>query len=136
MNTKGVLSFVECCALLCSTASPSMSAVARRVVRVSIPMPLSPHAAPFVKGSGDQKDGGGDGHSNKKRRVAVVERKLFCDLDGVLCDFDRGCVKVMGTTPDQLSKKSMWTGLAKARSFCEYVWCGKGLLFLGWCFFT
>lgn len=78
-------------------------------------MALNPHAAPFMKGPGDQKAGGG-GSSNR-----VVGRKLFCDLDGVLCDFDSGCVKVMGTTPDQLSKKSMWTGLARARNFCEYV---------------
>ena len=40
-------------------------------------------------------------------------------MDGVLVDFNKGCIAVMGTTPDQLSKKNMWRGLASAKSFCE-----------------
>ncbi|CAM9672403.1 unnamed protein product [Laminaria digitata] len=56
-----------------------------------------------------------------------ASRKVFCDMDGVLVDFDKGCVAVMGTTPDQLSKKNMWRGLANARSFYEHLdWMSDG----------
>lgn len=54
-------------------------------------------------------------------------RKVYCDLDGVLADFDKGCIAVMGTTPDQLSKNNMWKGLANARSFYEHLeWMSDG----------
>ncbi|CAN0479424.1 unnamed protein product, partial [Hapterophycus canaliculatus] len=39
--------------------------------------------------------------------------KIYCDLDGCLADFDKGCQRVMEETPDKLSKKVMWRGLAQ-----------------------
>ncbi|CAM9945870.1 unnamed protein product [Ascophyllum nodosum] len=44
-------------------------------------------------------------------------RPIFCDLDGVLVDFDKGVRRVMGTSPDQLKRSDMWRGLAKAKKF-------------------
>lgn len=45
--------------------------------------------------------------------------KIFCDLDGVLCDFDRGVEKIFQATPDQLNRQTMWRGLATTDGFCE-----------------
>ncbi|CAN0534676.1 unnamed protein product, partial [Ectocarpus sp. 8 AP-2014] len=45
--------------------------------------------------------------------------KIFCDLDGCLVDFEKGCQAVMGETPDKLRPKAMWGGLARAKGFCE-----------------
>lgn len=80
-------------------------------------MKLNPHAAPFEKGSGSARS---VGMASKAGR-GDFSRTIFCDLDGVLCDFDRGCVRAMGTTPDKLSKKAMWKGLVQADGFCESV---------------
>lgn len=79
-------------------------------------MSLNPHAKAFVGSSVDRHRNGMNEHDAKE----TCSRTIYCDLDGVLADFDRGCVSVMGTTPDQLSKKSMWKGLAGARSFCKF----------------
>lgn len=45
--------------------------------------------------------------------------KVFCDLDGVLCDFNKAVVKIMGKPPGATSKKFMWISLANADGFCE-----------------
>lgn len=78
-------------------------------------MALSPHDTSFGSGLVAATDDDAAGRDAE----GVLSTTVFCDLDGVLCDFDRGCVAIMGTTPDQLSRKSMWTGLARAASFCE-----------------
>ncbi|CAN0139826.1 unnamed protein product, partial [Phaeothamnion confervicola] len=43
---------------------------------------------------------------------------LFCDLDGVLCDFDAaGCIRVTGRPPGAMHARQMWPRLARAPSF-------------------
>jgi len=42
---------------------------------------------------------------------------LFCDLDGVLADFDAGVVRLFGRNPDNVSPKVLWPRLATTSSF-------------------
>lgn len=42
---------------------------------------------------------------------------LYCDLDGVLADFDGGVKRVTGRQPHQLSLASMWAQLARSHDF-------------------
>lgn len=44
---------------------------------------------------------------------------LYCDLDGVLADFDGAVVKRLGKKPDQLSSGVMWGTLRKTPGFYE-----------------
>jgi hypothetical protein len=37
---------------------------------------------------------------------------LFCDLDGVLADFDSGVIKMTGRHPDAMAKAQMWRAVA------------------------
>ncbi|CAM9180482.1 unnamed protein product [Discosporangium mesarthrocarpum] len=53
--------------------------------------------------------------------------RIFCDLDGVLCDFDRGVVNIFGVPPEELSKKTMWGGLSRAPGFYSNLeWMNDG----------
>ena len=56
---------------------------------------------------------------------------LFCDLDGVLVDFDRGIKELTGSYSNDLTPNEMWPLVAKANSFFtnlpwmndgEYLW--------------
>ena len=42
---------------------------------------------------------------------------IFCDLDGVLADFDKGVVDVTGKKPGELPLKDMWRALARHGDF-------------------
>lgn len=39
--------------------------------------------------------------------------KIFCDLDGVLADFDAGVLRACGQRPDEMSAREMWSRLAR-----------------------
>lgn len=46
--------------------------------------------------------------------------KIFCDLDGVLCDFAKGVQKISGKTPDEFGHNSqMWRALSGVNDFYE-----------------
>ena len=42
---------------------------------------------------------------------------IFCDLDGVLVDFDRGVKELTGKLPAEQSPRAMWPRLAKTPEF-------------------
>lgn len=44
---------------------------------------------------------------------------LFCDLDGVLVDFDRGVQQLCGRRPDEISKKQLWRTVSREKRFFE-----------------
>jgi len=43
--------------------------------------------------------------------------KIFCDLDGVLVDFDYGVKKILKKSPDQLPECLMWAVIKKTPNF-------------------
>lgn len=96
----------------------------RAIPFTRVSMPLNPHATPFViKGSGGSAAAGAGGKAkttSSSSSPASTPRKIFCDLDGCLVDFEKGCQAVMGETPDKLRPKAMWGGLARAKGFCEF----------------
>lgn len=53
--------------------------------------------------------------------------KIYCDLDGVLCDFDAGLRGLCGKSPNELNLGHMWSIVASANSFYEYIpWTRDG----------
>jgi len=54
--------------------------------------------------------------------------KIFCDLDGVLCDFAGGVRKIFGKEPDDLPNVGiMWSGISRSPAFYENLsWTSDG----------
>ena len=54
--------------------------------------------------------------------------KIYCDLDGVLCDFDAGVRKIFnGRGMDQLKSHIAWAGITKAENFYDNLpWTSDG----------
>ena len=44
---------------------------------------------------------------------------IFCDLDGVLADFDKGVQKLLKKKPDEINTRLMWSTLRKTPLFFE-----------------
>ena len=72
-----------------------------------------------------QKLSSSDDKSNNRDDVAPW--KVFCDLDGVLCDFDAGFRRISGRNPDELNMGHMWSIVASTDSFYEHLpWMSDG----------
>jgi hypothetical protein len=72
------------------------------------------------------KQADGDTHTTDNDSAAF---RIFCDLDGVLVDFDAGVVKLCGKPPSQISSGLLWSSIAKAGTsfFEDLPWCTDGL---------
>lgn len=70
-----------------------------------------------------------DANANANANASsVLPYRIFCDLDGVLVDFDAGAVKLCGKPPSQISSGFLWSSIAKEPSFFEDLpWCHDGL---------
>lgn len=52
---------------------------------------------------------------------------IFCDLDGVLADFEQGVINKFNKTPDELSTSLMWSTINNSRTFFETLpWMPRG----------
>jgi hypothetical protein len=51
--------------------------------------------------------------------VATLGLKVYCDLDGVLADFEKGVVNLLGTRPSNIVKGTMWKNIARSNAFYE-----------------
>jgi hypothetical protein len=51
--------------------------------------------------------------------AAEIGYKVYCDLDGVLVDFDTGVRKLLNASPSKLVKGTMWKSIARANAFYE-----------------
>lgn len=52
---------------------------------------------------------------------------VFCDLDGVLADFEQGIVNKFNKHPEQINSKVMWGGIQKTKTFFETLpWMPRG----------
>ncbi len=57
----------------------------------------------------------------------IEENVLYCDLDGVLVDFEQGVQDRFGKNPRELNQTSMWIGLRKTPKFYDNLpWMPKG----------
>lgn len=45
--------------------------------------------------------------------------KVYCDMDGVLVDFEKGVVRLLNVAPSKLVKGTMWKTIARAPHFFE-----------------
>lgn len=81
-------------------------------------MPLNPYAKPFVKASSSAA--AATAVDAEKSTSSAAPLRIFCDLDGCLVDFEKGCKNVTGETPDKLHLKVMWGALARTKGFCEF----------------
>jgi hypothetical protein len=64
------------------------------------------------------------------RLAAGIQTKsiLFCDLDGVLADFEQGVINRFKKPPDQLQQGLMWSTINKSKTFFETLpWMPRGL---------
>lgn len=99
-------------------------------------MPLNPLAIPFVHSSKPTTASARQLHPSNSRPQAAASGgvdsgedhgtpapkgppPVFCDLDGVLTDFDKAVVKALGTTPGKLRIRALWSGAEAADGFCE-----------------
>lgn len=67
-------------------------------------------------------------HSSRSAVLApTLPVKVYCDLDGVLADFEKGVVNLLGTGSSKLVKGTMWKTIARANAFYENLdWTGDG----------
>ncbi len=65
--------------------------------------------------------------SEKLQRGTLPSKIVFCDLDGVLADFEQGVVNRFNKTPDQLKPGIMWGVINKSKTFFETLpWMPRG----------
>lgn len=59
---------------------------------------------------------GSSGHE-ETRPTGTSRPIVFCDLDGVLVDFDDGVKKLTGKSPDALHPSTMWSAISRSNGF-------------------
>lgn len=65
--------------------------------------------------------------SEKLARGTLPNKILFCDLDGVLADFEQGVMNRFKKMPDQLTPGIMWGVINKSKTFFETLpWMPRG----------
>jgi 5'(3')-deoxyribonucleotidase len=65
--------------------------------------------------------------SEKLERGTLPRKIIFCDLDGVLADFEQGVINRFNKRPDELQPGLMWGVINKSTSFFETLpWMPKG----------
>jgi 5'(3')-deoxyribonucleotidase len=53
---------------------------------------------------------------------------IFCDLDGVLADFEQGVINKFNRSPDELNQGLMWSTINKSNTFFETLpWMPRGV---------
>ncbi len=65
--------------------------------------------------------------SEKLARGTLHNKIIFCDLDGVLADFEQGVINKFNKKPNQLKPGLMWGVINKSNTFFETLpWMPKG----------
>lgn len=65
--------------------------------------------------------------SEKLARGTLPNKIVFCDLDGVLADFEQGVIDRFKKGPDQLNPGTMWGVINKSNTFFETLpWMPRG----------
>jgi hypothetical protein len=65
--------------------------------------------------------------SEKLSRGTLPKNIIFCDLDGVLADFEQGVINRFKKTPDQIKAGIMWGVINKSNTFFDTLpWMPRG----------
>ena len=84
----------------------------------------------YFMGNGENiNDGSREIREILSRRLAgrtLTDKIVFCDLDGVLADFEQGIINKFKKTPDQISPNLMWGAINKSNFFETLPWMPKG----------
>lgn len=65
--------------------------------------------------------------SEKLARGTLPRKIIFCDLDGVLANFEQGVINRFKKSPDQLKPALMWTKINKSNTFFDTLpWMPRG----------
>jgi hypothetical protein len=65
--------------------------------------------------------------SKRLKNGTLTKHIIFCDLDGVLADFEQGVKTRFKKTPDEIDPKLLWGVINKSNSFFEMLpWMPKG----------
>ena len=65
--------------------------------------------------------------SEKFKRGTLPDKIIFCDLDGVLADFEQGVKNRFKKSPDEIKPSLMWGVINKSKTFFESLpWMPKG----------
>jgi 5'(3')-deoxyribonucleotidase len=65
--------------------------------------------------------------SNRLSTGKLTKSIVFCDLDGVLADFEQGVLNKFNKYPDQINTSFMWSIINKSKTFFEMLpWMPKG----------
>jgi hypothetical protein len=59
----------------------------------------------------------GDQHASHEKKGTKEKYTLFCDLDGVLVDFDAGVRKIFGKPAQQVPPNRLWPAIHKSKHF-------------------
>lgn len=55
----------------------------------------------------------------RRHHSLKINYKIFCDLDGVLVDFDKGVINATGRSPDEQTSSKMWNRIFNYPKFFE-----------------
>jgi hypothetical protein len=55
----------------------------------------------------------------RRKKQNLIKYKIFCDLDGVLADFERGVIDLTGRSIDSQTSSKMWTKIFSCPKFFE-----------------
>ena len=65
--------------------------------------------------------------SEKLARGTLNDKIIFCDLDGVLADFEQGVLNKFNKLPNEISPAIMWSYINKSKTFFETLpWMPNG----------
>jgi len=65
--------------------------------------------------------------TNENSAASADPYKVYCDLDGVLVDFDAGFRRINGESPDDMNLGRMWSMVQSANSFYKHLpWMSDG----------
>jgi len=78
-----------------------------------IDLTSSPESSPKKRARSDNDT------RSTSRSSSTAQYKIFCDLDGVLVDFDAGVLKALGRKPEDMPQNALWAGIARTPSFYE-----------------
>jgi 5'(3')-deoxyribonucleotidase len=61
--------------------------------------------------------------SERKQKNIYTKHIIFCDLDGVLADFETGVINKFNKHPDQIKPAVLWSCIKKSKTFYETLPC-------------